>query len=498
MTTIVWLRRDLRLSDQPALQAAVQRGEPIIPVFIDGTAEEGSAARGGASRWWLHASLESLDLQLRQLGSRLILRQGPALATLLQLITEVDASAVVWNRCYEPTLIERDQSVKAAIKAAGCEASSYNGALLREPWEVRNGSGNPYRVFTPYWRACLAQGEVAKPLRAPIKLNAPASWPKSLALEQLGLKPLIPWDQGLTARWSPGAPGAHKLLTTFTKQRVAGYVQARDFPALDATSSLSPHLAFGEVSPRQIWHAFTTPKAALKPGPSGGEGGGGAAAFLRQIGWREFAYHLLFHYPQTVHESLRPEFSAFPWEPKPGALRRWQRGQTGYPIIDAGMRELWTTGTMHNRVRMLVGSFLVKDLLIPWQEGAAWFWDTLVDADLANNTLGWQWVAGCGADAAPYFRIFNPITQGDKFDAMGVYVRRWVPELARLPNKWIQHPFAAPDAVLQQAGVVLGATYPRPIVDHALARDKALLAYHRMPKNKDKDSAKDRASKAHY
>ena len=478
MTTIVWLRRDLRLDDNPALTAAVMRGDAVIPTYIHCPEEEGDAAPGGASKWWLDRSLTALASDLEGIGSQLVVRCGPAQQELMRLVKETKATAVLWNRRYEPSIIARDAKIKSALRDAGCEADSSNAALLYEPWTIKNKTGEPYRVYTPYWRACLATGDPAAPIAAVKRLPAPTSWPKSVAIPKLDLKPTIPWDQGLSDTWTPGEKGAHKRLKQFIPA-APRYIEERDFPAIDATSMLGPHLTFGEISPRRIWVAFRASKAAVKPG----EGTGGQA-FLRQLGWREFAHHLLFHFPATVNAPLRPEFSMFPWDSSPEALRAWQRGLTGYPIVDAGMRQLWHTGWMHNRVRMIVGSFLVKDLLISWQDGARWFWDTLVDADLANNTLGWQWIGGCGADAAPYFRVFNPVSQSERFDAAGTYLRRWCPELAKLPKEWIHQPYAAPKAVLAAAGITLGKTYPDAIVDHAAARLRALKAFEYLKQDK--------------
>jgi deoxyribodipyrimidine photo-lyase len=344
--------------------------------------------------------------------------------------------------------------------------------LLYEPGEILNSSGKPFQVFTPFWNACCSGPEPAAPLLRPKRLAAPGGWPRSLALDELDLEPKVDWASGIRAAWTPGEKGAHDLLRRFVRESLLDYSDQRDRPYVPGTSRLSPHLRFGEISPRQIWHGVygglnskrtRTSMKAVEP-------------FLRQLGWREFSYHLLHHLPHTTDEPLRSDFAAFPWRTDEAALKAWQRGQTGYPLVDAGMRELWATGWMHNRVRMVVASFLVKDLLIPWQEGARWFWDTLVDADLANNTMGWQWTAGCGADAAPYFRVFNPVGQGERFDAKGDYVRRWVPELAKLPPAWIHRPWEAPAAVLAEAGIVLGKTYPKRIVVHAEARERALAA----------------------
>jgi deoxyribodipyrimidine photo-lyase len=474
-SAIVWFRQDMRLSDNPALLAAVRRSGPLIPVFIWAPEEEGTWPSGSASRWWLHQSLKQLDASLRLLGSRLILRRGPTLDTIRELLKATGAGAVFWNRRYEPAATERDAKVKESLQKDGWIADSFNGSLLYEPWTIRTQQGQPYQVFTPFWKACLAQARPELPERAPTHLEVPRRWPATLKLAELGLEPTIDWTKGMRATWRPGESGASELLARLLDQALTDYADWRNRPDHPGTSRLSAHLHFGEISVRQVWHAVHqqlhgrhTPLAA-----------NGIRVFASELGWREFAHHLLFHFPQTPDQPLREKFARFPWQPNSDHLRAWQRGRTGYPIVDAGMRELWHSGWMHNRVRMIVASFLVKDLLIPWQEGARWFWDTLVDADLANNTLGWQWSAGCGADAAPFFRIFNPVNQGEKFDPDGTYIRRWIPELEHLPNRYIHQPWKAPDRDLTNSRVVGGA-YPQPIVDHLEARSRALSALQRI------------------
>ena len=477
--TIVWFRRDLRLQDNPALHAAVKRGAAVVPVFILDDETDGRWRPGGASRWWLHRSLAALDASLRERGSRLVLAKGNARAVLRGLVEEVGATAVFWNRCYEPAVVARDAKIKAEFTAGGIDAKSFNGGLLHEPHEVANKQGRPFQVYSPYWRTCLTR-LVAPPVKlAPgEKLAVPETWPRSTALAELELEPRIGWDAGLREAWTPGEETAARRLREFVAAEMDAYHEKRDEPACDGTSRLSAALHFGEISPRQVWAAVKARGKASGVFPPSK----GAQVFLAEIGWREFAHHLLYHFPPTPETPLREEFARFPWAEDPDGrkLKAWQQGRTGYPIVDAGMRQLWRTGWMHNRVRMIVASFLVKHLRLPWTEGAAWFWDTLVDADLANNTLGWQWSAGCGADAAPYFRIFAPVLQGEKFDARGEYVRRWVPELARLPGKFVHAPWTAPDGVLTAAGVELGRNYPRPIVDHATARKEALAAFEKM------------------
>jgi deoxyribodipyrimidine photo-lyase len=480
--SIVWFRQDLRLDDNPALKAAAASGDAVIPVFIWAPREENPWAPGAASRWWLQQSLQTLSNALREKGSRLVIRRGPALAALRALILDTGAQKVCWNRRYEPAVRERDEQVCAALRKAGVEAQDYPGTLLFEPGELRTKSGKPFQVFTPFWKCCLGKGEPQQPLAAPRSLAAPSKWPDSLPLEQLDLEPTIDWAAGLRRAWTPGETGARQQLRKFVRQAITDYKTARDQPSIEGTSRLSPHLHFGEVSARRVWHEIRKSQGNRA---AGGERGWkrGPEDYLRQLVWREFAHHLLYHFPHTTEQPLREQFAPFPWRKNKKDLAAWQKGLTGYPLVDAGMRELWTTGWMHNRVRMVAGSFLVKDLRLSWLEGAKWFWDTLVDADLANNTLGWQWVAGCGAGAAPYFRIFNPVSQGERFDPRGKYVRRWVPEIARLPNRWIHKPWQTPPEELKTAGIVLGKTYPKPIVDHAMARREALAAFQSLSKH---------------
>jgi deoxyribodipyrimidine photo-lyase len=420
---------------------------------------------GSASRWWLHHSLAALAADLAKLGAPLILRRGGAQFVIEELVSATGAGAVYWNRLYEPWAMRRDSEIKAQLRARGVTAESFNGSLLFEPTTLRTKAGDPFRVFTPFWRACLAAEPPAPPLPAPKKLNA-APAPQSDALDDWKLLPTKPdWAGGMRAAWRPGEKAAMARLKEFAQTDIKNYKLARDFMARSGVSRLSPYLHFGEVSARQCW-------VVINEKPSDG-----GAAFLREIGWREFCHHLLVVNPDMPERALDDRFADFPWRNDPAGLRAWQKGQTGYPLVDAAMRELWQTGYQHNRARMVTASFLVKHLLIPWQEGERWFWDTLLDADLANNSGGWQWVAGCGADAAPYFRVFNPVLQGEKFDPEGEYVRRYVPELAKLDARYIHRPWEAPAEVLKAAGITLGKTYPKPIVDHAKARERALAAY---------------------
>ena len=464
---LVWFQEDLRLADHPALHAACKRHDVVIPVYIHAPGEAEPWQPGGASRWWLHHSLAALQSALESRGSRLLLCEGPSAAALAALCRETKATDVYWNRRQAPWADERDAAVRDRLEEANVACHRMHAGLLIPPASLLNRQGAPYQVFTPFWKAAV-QEPVGQPLPAPDAIPAPRTWPKSLSLQALGLLPKVDWAGGLREAWEPGESGAHAQLAAFLDGAADHYQQQRDIPAASGVSGLSPHLHFGEITPGQV---LDTLHAAT---PEMGEG---LAAFVRQLYWREFAHYLLHHFPHTPIQPLRANFVAFPWRRDAKALRTWQRGETGYPIVDAGMRELWHTGWMHNRVRMVVASFLVKHLLLPWQEGAAWFWDTLVDADLANNTLGWQWAAGCGADAAPYFRIFNPMLQGAKFDGDGAYVRQWVPELAALPDKHIHKPWELSDIELRAAGVTLGKQYPKPIVDHHAARERALAAY---------------------
>ncbi|WP_139555886.1 cryptochrome/photolyase family protein [Methylotetracoccus oryzae] len=474
-TSLVWFRRDLRLSDNPALAEAIEVGGTVIPVFVDDSADGLPWPPGSASRWWLHHSLQALDRSLNARGSRLIIRRGPTAIALQQLIAETGATRILWNRLYEPAYIARDQTLKSQLRKEGLDVRSYNSALLFEPWTVATQKQEPYRVFTPFWRSARGIG-FPPPKRTPVeRLPSVSPTLPSLDVAELGLLPRIAWDAGLKATWTPGEDAATQSLEDFIRQPLASYADDRDRPDCVGTSRLSPHLHFGEIGPRQIVAALhhARGRQSSPPAPRHFE------TFVREIGWREFAYHLLYHFPATTDAPLDPRFVDFPWADGDQAetLARWQRGQTGIPLIDAGMRELWHTGWMHNRVRMAVASFLTKNLRLPWLAGARWFWDTLVDADLASNTLGWQWSAGCGADAAPYFRVFNPVLQGQRFDGRGAYVRRWVPELARLDDKVLHEPWIADRQRLAAAGIELGRSYPEPIVDLRESRLQALAAY---------------------
>ncbi|MBN9052070.1 MAG: deoxyribodipyrimidine photo-lyase [Rhizobiales bacterium] len=465
--TIVWFRDDLRLSDHPALSAAAKTGAPLVCLYVLDEHSAGLRSFGGASRWWLAQSLRALDEMLRKHGQRLVLRRGAAARIVPALARETGADRVHWNRRYDQPGRAADAQVIDALKADGIGGSTFAGNLLAEPGTVTGKEGGP-KVFTPFWKRLRAL-EPRQPLPAPRKLAAPPKVDGD-QLEDWTLEPSHPdWARGFRDEWTPGETGARLRLRAFLKDSV-GYGSNRDRPDRTATSRLSPHLRFGEISVADIFHAA---RFAADEHPAAA---GDIEKFLSEIGWREFSYHLLHHHPMLATNNLQPRFDAFPWQCDAKALRVWQRGLTGYPIVDAGMRQLWQTGWMHNRVRMVAASFLVKHLLLDWRAGEMWFWDTLVDADPANNPASWQWVAGCGADAAPYFRIFNPVLQGEKFDPNGDYVRRWVPEVAALPDEWLHKPWDAPAAVLKDAGLTLGRDYPKPIVDHKAARERALAA----------------------
>jgi deoxyribodipyrimidine photo-lyase len=465
---LVWFRDDLRLTDNLALFAAAADGPLVAAYVLDENPAE-MRPLGGAAKWWLARSLDALRRDLERYGVPLILRRGPAAREILKLAEQLGAGSVHWNRRYDPEGIATDTGIKAALKQAGVQATSHEGHLLREPWDVTTQSGTPLKVFTPFWRAHGAKGEPRAPLPRPAAMTAAEISIASDDINTWGLNPSPYWAKGFEPMWTPGEAGAEARLSAFLDAGLEDYAEDRNRPDLASTSRLSPHLRFGEITPARIWVA-----AQMKAETTGQKGLG---KFLSEIGWREFAYHLLFHQPNLRTENFSPRFDAFPWRDDDKALKAWQQGLTGYPIVDAGMRELWTTGWMHNRVRMVTASFLIKHLLIHWRRGEEWFWDTLVDADHANNAASWQWVAGSGADAAPYYRIFNPVIQGEKFDPNGDYVRRFVPELSRMPKAYIHQPWAAPPSILAASGVTLGLTYPHPIVDHAKARDRALAAF---------------------
>ncbi len=470
---ILWFRNDLRLDDNAALALALREGAPVIPVFVFAPGEEAPWSPGGASRWWLHHALQDLDGQLRERGSRLIVKKAApgqgSLDVLSSLARETGARAVFWSRRYEPGIIQRDSGIKESLRSQGIHAESANSGMLFEPHEIANKSGKPFQVFTPMWRHYQKLGK-PELVRVPLEeLRHPKKWPGTDSIQSLALLPTLPWDTGFGEFWgTPSRQDGLRRLRAFVKSGAEDYPEHRDVPAEPGTTRLSAYLHFGQLGPREVW-------AALAGAPNYSDHFSTGA--MRQLVWRDFAHHLLFHFPETPLKPLRPEYELFPWQSGEGLFEAWKRGETGYPIVDAGMRQLWQTGWMHNRVRMIAGSLLVKHLLQPWQDGAQWFWDTLVDADLANNTMGWQWIGGCGADAAPYFRIFKPITQGERFDPQGVYVRRYLPELKGLPNKFVHKPWEMGGLELKGCGVELGRNYPHPIIDHATGRQRALDAF---------------------
>jgi deoxyribodipyrimidine photo-lyase len=463
---ILWFRDEMRLADQAALQAAIDTGRPVLPVFILDDRSPGPWALGGASRWWLHHSLTELSRSLVRRGSRLTLRRGDSVATIAELVETTHATDIFAGGSADPWVRQVD---KAASEATPATFHRMRTTRLFHPDSVRTRAGDAYNVYTPFANACLALGGPPPPNAAPDTIRT-ATALRSDRLEDWDLLPTRPdWAGGLRDIWTPGEAGAMRRAATFLRDGLAGYATSRNRPGIDGTSMLSPHLHFGEISPAQLWHL--THRQPNTPGRQ---------SFIRELLWREFCANLLWHNPDLPNAPLRPEFAAMPWRNDKAGLAAWQQGRTGVPIVDAGMRQLWQTGWMHNRVRMIVASFLVKHLLIPWQDGEAWFWDTLVDADLASNAANWQWVAGCGADAAPYFRIFNPVLQGRKFDPAGDYVRRYVPELAGLDARDIHEPWEAPSEILEKAGITLGRSYPEPIVGLAAGRTRALDAYARI------------------
>lgn len=472
--SLLWLRRDLRLQDNPALQAAVSSGRPLIVLFI--LDENDPLAFGEAQYWWLHHSLALLGREIEKRGARLTLRRGASASIVREIVETYNCDEVYWNRRYAGEHVEIDMALKKDLAEIGVEVSSFNGSLLKEPWEVKTQTGGYYRVYSPYWRSLQKFGDLgAKTSRAPKLFEGIKQAPESDVLDDWALLPSNPdWASDFSNHWTPGEKGARKALSAFLDDPIDGYKEDRDRPDKTGTSRLSPHLAFGEISPDAIWYA--TSKAMHEGSVPDTHG----HKFLSELAWRDFAYHLLFHNPSMTTEPFRPQFKSFPWRENEEMFLAWKKGQTGIPIIDAGMRELWQTGWMHNRVRMIVASFLTKNLLIDWRHGERWFWDCLLDADIANNPVSWQWVAGSGADAAPYFRIFNAATQGQRFDPDGAYVRKYVPELGKLDKKFVHNPWDAGTDQLSNAGVNLGDTYPKPIVDLKETRKRALEAFDQM------------------
>ncbi len=466
--SILWFRKDLRLDDNAALHAAIEAGGPVIPVYIREQEElKNVGPLGGAQVWWLHHSLATLKAQLTSLGSDLFLFTGKAEDVLTEIAEQTGATTVYVNRAYERTLIDRDIAI--ALKGNGIAIRAFHGQLLHDPKAIRTGSGNPFKVFTPFWNAMQRLDEPHPPIDPPDAIAAPEKFPESEELDSWNLLPTKPnWAHGFPDHWTPGEAGAAEKLEDFIDRELHDYKRGRDLPAVDATSLLSPHLALGEISPARIWHATRgQPKSAAEE----------VGHFRRELAWRDFCYSLLIEQPDLDETNWSDGFEGFPWEVDDKAFHAWTKGMTGYPIVDAGMRQLWQTGFMHNRVRMIAASFLIKDLMIDWRQGERWFRDTLVDADPASNAANWQWVAGCGADASPFFRIFNPVLQGEKFDPDGNYVKTFVPELTKLDRKYIHRPFDAPAPVLGRADITLGETYPKPMINHGFARDRALAAY---------------------
>ena len=470
---IVWFRRDLRIADNPALSAAASTGAAVLPLYIDDDGQESARPSGGAARWWRGRSLVALDQSLRMIGSRLIVRHGSPQAALDSLLTETGAHSVYLNLRRDG--LGDDPALIAWLRARGIAVEAYDANYLHDPLHLRTASGGGFKVFTPFWNRLRGAYTPPAEARAPKGIVSPPHWPESLSLDDLQVT--APWAQSIAQHWESGEAAAEERLAHFADEIAATYERERDRPDRDGTSRLSPHLAWGEISVHAIWRHLTRKL------------GDKALPYLRELGWRDFNMHLLHDFPGLTWQPMQAKFAAFPARDHAGMLRAWQRGLTGYPIVDAGMRQLWRTGWMHNRVRMIVASFLVKDLLIPWQRGEEWFWDTLVDADPAQNGGNWQWVAGCGTDAAPFFRVFNPVLQGEKFDPKGAYVRDWVPELAKLPDGLIHQPWTAKPAQLTEAGVRLGGAYPLPIVDHAKARRAALDAYQRISGKRSADDA---------
>ena len=464
---IHWFRYDLRIADNPALHAALTAGH-VLPVFILDDTDDVTSKIGSASKWWLHQGLQSLNLSL---GNRLFFCRGDSKEIIPRLAEQYGVEAVFWNRCYEPHWADIDRVVEEKLVRFGVAAKSFNGSQLWEPWEVDKRDGEPYKVFTPFFkRGCLSHSLPDEPVGLPELYRWKDNIKSQMSLEDLGLLSSHDWYQGLRERWVVSEDQAQKTLSGFLEEKLSGYSEGRDYPAQPKTSDLAPLIRWGQVSIHRIYRELCRKRESYVDLEA-------ADRFFSQLGWREFSHCLLHHFPGLPDHNMQKKFDAFPWIEDDFMLKSWQSGNTGIPFVDAAMRELWQTGFMHNRLRMVVGSFLVKNLLIDWRLGRDWFWDCLVDADLANNSMGWQWIAGCGVDAAPYFRVFNPVLQGKKFDAGGEYTRRFVPELERLPTKFLFNPWEASDSILSEAGVVLGETYPRPIVDLRASRIRALKAY---------------------
>jgi deoxyribodipyrimidine photo-lyase len=463
---IHWFRQDLRLSDNPAL-ADASAHETVLPIYILDDKTPGDYAMGAASRWWLHHSLNALNASL---SNTLSVYHGNPQTILDDLSKRFDIEAIYWNRCYEPWRMDRDRQIKEQLKSQGIEVHSSNGSLLWEPWQIKKEDGTPYKVFTPFYRkGCLNAAEPPTP-RSKLEGANYMCDPRHAGIDGLDLLSKTPWDKKLEPHWQIGEAAARRRFESFIDEGLSFYKEGRNFPSKSHVSRLSPYIHFGEISPNQLWHGVRNVGDDIN-----------IEHFCSELGWREFSYLQLYHNPDLPRKNLQSKFDQFPWVENADHLRSWQTGETGIPIVDAGMRELWQTGYVHNRVRMIVGSFLVKNLRMHWHHGERWFWDTLVDADLANNSASWQWIAGCGADAAPFFRIFNPVTQGEKFDSDGEYVRQYIPEIRALPNNLFK-PWEAPEHVLKEAGIVLGSTYPHPIVDLKQSRASSLSAFQSLKK----------------
>lgn len=466
---IVWFRQDLRIQDNPALHAAIKIGK-IIPVFILDQHDAKDFSLGKASAWWLYESLQSLQ---HDLDGHLIFAKGDSFKILQQLIKKYKATGVYWNRCYQPWVIKRDQKIKKELLDAGIDGQSFNGSLLWEPQDVVKSDGTAYKVFTAFYKNGCLKAQAPREILPTIRSLKFEKISKIKNLHDLGLVKTNDEIFRFEKYWKPSEKQAHQLLKDFLKNKLSDYKKGRDFPGLDVTSRLSPYLHFGQISPHQVWWT-------VKDGGYEHASRDNVQHFLKEIVWREFSYNVLFHSPWVTHKNLQSKFNEFDWRSSSADLALWQEGMTGYPLVDAGMRELWQTGYMHNRVRMVVASFLIKNLRIDWRKGELWFWDLLVDADLASNSFNWQWVAGSGYDAAPYFRIFNPTTQGEKFDKHGEYVKRWVPELKNIPDKYLYEPWLAPAEILKKANITLGKNYPKPIVDLKVSREQALAYFKKL------------------
>lgn len=470
---INWFRKDLRLADNPSLNFLNESGLPILNIFIYDDVSCGSKNIGEASKVWLFNALKSLDIQLEK---NLVFFKGNAIDVFKYLIKNFDVKNVSWNRCYEPWSIERDKKIKSFLKNSMINVKTFNGSLLWEPWNILKDDGSPYRVYSPYYkRGCLNSQKPRYPIKAK-KIKYFSGKINSLKLEQLDLLPQKSWVNTIISNWDISEKGAHKKKSFFLKNGLKNYKLGRNFPSENNTSFLSPYIHWGIISPNTLWYECESYNENEIYTDDIGH-------FKSELGWREFSYYLLYHFPKLNTENFQLKFNNFPWIENKNFLSKWQIGMTGYPIIDAGMRELRQTGFMHNRVRMIVGSFLVKNLLIDWREGENWFWNNLFDADLANNSAGWQWVAGSGADAAPYFRIFNPISQGLKFDYDGKYTKKFVPELKKIPTKFLFSPWDLSKEELTKYEVKLGYDYPNPIVNLKESREKALLAFKSIKKD---------------